>query len=82
MILVKWRDGSAEMSNVREELQTESQDSKALKQIVGIGDEAYAAGNDFYMRRNQIFITIRLVGIVGNTSEKAKGLSRKIVERL
>jgi hypothetical protein len=82
MILVKWRDGSAEMSNVREEFQADSQDSKALKRIVGIGDEAYAAGDDFYMRRNQIFITIRLVGIVGNTNEKAKILARKIVERL
>jgi hypothetical protein len=82
MILVKWTDGSAQMRKTVEELQAEDSEGKSMKQIAGVGEEAYAAGDDFYVRRNDVFVTIRLAGLAGSASEKAKNLARRIVGRL
>jgi hypothetical protein len=82
MILVKWTGGAAQMRKMVEELQADDSEGKSMKQIAGVGDEAYAAGDDFYMRRNEVFVTIRLVGLAGSSSEKAKNLARRIADRL
>jgi hypothetical protein len=82
MILAKWRDGAAEMKSLKEEMQGENQDGNSLKPVAGVGDEAYTAGEDFYARRNEIFVTIRVEGVIGNKSEKAKQLAQIIVDRL
>lgn len=76
LVLVNWRGGA---SALKKALADEG--ANATK-VEGVGDEAYAAGANFYARKGDTLVTIQIVGSPGNANAKARALAQKMVDRL
>lgn len=76
LVLVNWQGGAAALKKAL------ADEGGGATKVEGVGDEAYAAGASFYVRKGDAFVTIQLAGSPGNAGAKAKALAQKIVERL
>jgi len=82
IVLVNWQGGAAALKKTLDEEEAGTTKEGTVFKVEGVGDEAYAAGASFYVRKGDAFVTIQLVGSPGNAGAKAKALAQKIVERL